>query len=130
MVAEVTDDKSLLKHERKRLQVEHAAHISKPGKACEANGQDLQPAGRCELAACRLVAGAEAEILRLGTGSGGADARHASGLQAVFDAAYAARPQRGAVADDRRELISGGTAEPSLRFYDLSTPWDESVCLQ
>jgi GTP diphosphokinase / guanosine-3',5'-bis(diphosphate) 3'-diphosphatase len=32
VVAEVTDDKSLLKHERKRLQVEHAAHISKSAK--------------------------------------------------------------------------------------------------
>ncbi len=29
VVVEVTDDKSLLKHERKRLQIEHAAHLSK-----------------------------------------------------------------------------------------------------
>ena len=32
IVAEVTDDKSLPRHERKRLQVEHAAHISAPAK--------------------------------------------------------------------------------------------------
>jgi GTP diphosphokinase / guanosine-3',5'-bis(diphosphate) 3'-diphosphatase len=32
VVGEVTDDKSLPKHERKRLQVEHAAHISTPAK--------------------------------------------------------------------------------------------------
>src|SRR5258705_12660565 len=32
VVAEVTDDKSLSKPERKRLQVEHAAHISTPAK--------------------------------------------------------------------------------------------------
>jgi guanosine-3',5'-bis(diphosphate) 3'-pyrophosphohydrolase len=32
VVAEVTDDKSLLKAERKRLQVEHAAHISREAK--------------------------------------------------------------------------------------------------
>lgn len=32
VVAEVTDDKSLPKAERKRLQVEHAAHISTPAK--------------------------------------------------------------------------------------------------
>lgn len=32
IVAEVTDDKSLVKSERKRLQVEHAAHISDKGK--------------------------------------------------------------------------------------------------
>lgn len=32
MVAEVTDDKALPKVERKRLQIEHAAHISVPAK--------------------------------------------------------------------------------------------------
>jgi guanosine-3',5'-bis(diphosphate) 3'-pyrophosphohydrolase len=32
IVAEVTDDKSLLKSERKRLQIEHAAHISREAK--------------------------------------------------------------------------------------------------
>jgi guanosine-3',5'-bis(diphosphate) 3'-pyrophosphohydrolase len=32
VVMEVTDDKSLPKAQRKRLQVEHAAHISKPAK--------------------------------------------------------------------------------------------------
>lgn len=32
VVAEVTDDKSLPKAERKRLQVEHASHISRPAK--------------------------------------------------------------------------------------------------
>lgn len=32
VVAEVTDDRSLPKAERKRLQVEHAAHISRPAK--------------------------------------------------------------------------------------------------
>jgi len=32
IVAEVTDDKTLLKHERKRLQVEHAPHISREAK--------------------------------------------------------------------------------------------------
>jgi GTP diphosphokinase / guanosine-3',5'-bis(diphosphate) 3'-diphosphatase len=32
IVAEVTDDKSLAKAERKRLQIEHAAHISTPAK--------------------------------------------------------------------------------------------------
>ena len=32
IVREVTDDKSLSKAERKRLQVEHAAHISRPAK--------------------------------------------------------------------------------------------------
>jgi len=33
LVAEVTDDKSLPKHERKRLQVEHAPHISARAQA-------------------------------------------------------------------------------------------------
>ena len=32
IVVEVTDDKSLLKHERKRLQIEHAATLSTPAK--------------------------------------------------------------------------------------------------
>jgi guanosine-3',5'-bis(diphosphate) 3'-pyrophosphohydrolase len=32
VVAEVTDDKNLLKAERKRLQIEHAAHISREAK--------------------------------------------------------------------------------------------------
>lgn len=32
VVAEVTDDKALPKPERKRLQVEHASHISRPAK--------------------------------------------------------------------------------------------------
>ncbi len=46
IVAEVTDDKSLPKPDRKRLQVERAPHSSPAGQAREARRQDLQPARR------------------------------------------------------------------------------------
>jgi (p)ppGpp synthase/HD superfamily hydrolase len=43
IVAKVTDDKSLPKAERKRLQVEHATHISNSAKLVKLAEQDLQP---------------------------------------------------------------------------------------
>jgi guanosine-3',5'-bis(diphosphate) 3'-pyrophosphohydrolase len=45
IVLEVTDDKSLPKDERKRLQIEHAPHVSRRAKTGQAGRQDLPPAG-------------------------------------------------------------------------------------
>ena len=92
IVEEVTDDKSLPKADRKRLQVEHAAHISRKAQLVKladkiANLRDVasSPPDRWDLArrqeyfdwAKRVI-----DQLR------GAHPR----LEAVFDAAYAARP--------------------------------------
>jgi hypothetical protein len=44
LVMEATDDKSLPKAERKRLQIETAPKKSRDAKAAQVGGQDLEPA--------------------------------------------------------------------------------------
>lgn len=92
IVAEVTDDKSLEKSERKRLQVEHAAHISDRAKRVKladktCNLRDVAhspPKGWSVERRREYFDWARAVIDRVR----GVDPR----LESVFDAAYAARP--------------------------------------
>lgn len=92
VVAEVTDDKRLPKAERKRAQVEHAAHISARAqrvkladKICNLRDVATAPPPDWSLQRRREYFDWAREVIdRLR----GVDAR----LEAVFDAAYAARP--------------------------------------
>ncbi len=92
IVEEVTDDKSLPKAERKRLQVEHAATMSAQAKLvkladkiCNLRDMADQPPSKWDLARRReYFEWAKAVIDRLR----GAHPK----LEALFDAAYARRP--------------------------------------
>jgi guanosine-3',5'-bis(diphosphate) 3'-pyrophosphohydrolase len=92
IVAEVTDDKSLPKAERKRLQIEHAAAISREAKLvkladkiCNLRDMADHPPASWDLARRReYFDWAKAVIDRL-------RGVH-PGLEAEFDAAYARRP--------------------------------------
>ncbi len=93
IVAEVTDDKALPKAERKRLQVEHAASISREAKLvkladkiCNLRDVATRPPSGWDLARRReYFDWAKSVVDRL-------RGAHA-GLEAAFDAAYARRPQ-------------------------------------
>jgi len=92
IVIEVTDDKSLPKAERKRLQVEHAAHISRQGKLVKladkiCNLRDIAKSPPADWSLERKQeyfdwAKSVVDALR---------GVH-PGLEAIFDAAYAGRP--------------------------------------
>ena len=92
IVEEVTDDKSLPKAERKRLQVEHAATMSEAAKLvkladkiCNLRDMADQPPSKWDLARRReYFEWAKAVIDRL-------RGVHPK-LEALFDAAYARRP--------------------------------------
>jgi GTP diphosphokinase / guanosine-3',5'-bis(diphosphate) 3'-diphosphatase len=92
IVAEVTDDKNLASAERKRLQVEHAAHISQKAKRVKladkiSNLRDVAKSPPADWPIERRRAyfdWAKSVIDRLR----GVDPM----LEAVFDSAYAARP--------------------------------------
>ncbi|MBU9604688.1 HD domain-containing protein [Burkholderia multivorans] len=92
IVVEVTDDKSLPKETRKRLQIEHAAHISRRAKLVKladkiCNLRDLAQHPPAEWPLERKQAyfdWAKSVVDRM-------RGVH-PGLEAIFDAAYAARP--------------------------------------
>lgn len=92
IVMEVTDDKKLLKPDRKRMQVEHAAHISDKAKLVKladkiSNLRDVAnnpPAGWSDDRRREYFDWAKSVIDRL-------RGVH-PGLEAVFDEAYRARP--------------------------------------
>lgn len=92
IVMEVTDDKNLPKHERKRLQIEHASHISDKAKLVKladkiSNLRDVvhaPPSGWSLERRQQYFDWAKAVIDRL-------RGVHPI-LEAVFDAAYARRP--------------------------------------
>ena len=92
IVAEVTDDKSLAKEERKRLQIEHAPHLTDPAKRVKladkiANLRDVATTPPVDWSPERrreYFDWAKSVIDRLR----GVDSR----LEAVFDAAFRARP--------------------------------------
>ena len=93
IVAEVTDDKSLLKSERKRLQVEHAATISREAKLVKLADKicnlrdmlDAPPAGWSLERRQEYFDWAKEVVDNLrGTHSR---------LEALFDQAYAGKPQ-------------------------------------
>ena len=92
LVAEVTDDKSLPKEERKRLQIEHAASISREAKLvkladkiCNLRDMADHPPAKWDLARRReYFEWAKAVI----DGLRGVHPK----LEALFDAAYVRRP--------------------------------------
>ncbi len=92
IVAEVTDDKSLPKAERKRLQIEHAVAMSRQAKLvkladkiCNLRDMAVHPPAKWDLARRReYFEWAKAVI----DGLRGVHPR----LEALFDAAYARRP--------------------------------------
>ena len=96
MVLEVTDDKTRRKHTRKRLQVEHAAHLSRGARLVKladkiCNLRDLHgrpPVGWNKRRRRAYFDWAKQVIDRL-RGVPGRDMRR---LEAAFDAAYARRP--------------------------------------
>jgi GTP diphosphokinase / guanosine-3',5'-bis(diphosphate) 3'-diphosphatase len=93
IVAEVTDDKTLPKEERKRLQVEHAPRLSAEAKLvkladkiCNVRDVAMHPPARWDLPRRReYFEWAKSVVDRLR----GADPR----LEAAFDRAYAQRPE-------------------------------------
>ena len=92
MVAEVTDDQTLVKAERKRLQIEHAAQLS-PGaklvkladKICNLRDVAERPPAKWDLQRRREYFDWAKQVI---DGLRGAHA----GLDAAFDAAYARKP--------------------------------------
>jgi guanosine-3',5'-bis(diphosphate) 3'-pyrophosphohydrolase len=74
LVVEMTDDKSLPKAERKRLQIEHAPQTSRDGTLVGACGQGLQLARHGDEPATCVEPRAATRILRLGGGGGRATA--------------------------------------------------------
>ena len=95
LVAEVTDDKSLPKEERKRLQIEKTPSQVAAREAAEARRQDLQPAqpdaqpagGMDSRSACATMSCGPRRWCARAAGSMRA-------LEAAFDAAYAEARQR------------------------------------
>jgi guanosine-3',5'-bis(diphosphate) 3'-pyrophosphohydrolase len=97
IVAEVTDDKRLPKAERKRLQVEHAPHISREAKLVKLADKlvnlrdvaDRPPAG-WELARRQEYFDWAKRVIDGLRGTPGPEMRR---LEAAFDAAFARRPR-------------------------------------
>ena len=92
VVMEVTDDKTLAKEQRKRAQVEHAPHLTRPAalvkladKICNLRDMADKPPAQWNLERRREYFDWARRVI---DGLRGAH----PGLEAVFDAAYAARP--------------------------------------
>jgi guanosine-3',5'-bis(diphosphate) 3'-pyrophosphohydrolase len=97
IVAEVTDDKRLPKAERKRLQIEHAPHISREAKLvkladklCNVRDVAERPPAGWDLGRRREYFDWAKQVIDGLRGAPGEDMRR---LEAAFDAAYARRPQ-------------------------------------
>ena len=97
IVAEVTDDKRLPKAERKRLQVEHAPHISREAKLVKladklVNLRDVadRPPSGWDLARRQEYFDWAKRVIDGLRGTPGPDMRR---LEAAFDAAFARRPR-------------------------------------
>jgi len=97
IVAEVTDDKRLPKAERKRLQIEHAPHISREAKLvkladklCNLRDVAERPPAGWDLGRRREYFDWAKQVIDGLRGAPGEDMRR---LEAAFDAAYARRPQ-------------------------------------
>jgi guanosine-3',5'-bis(diphosphate) 3'-pyrophosphohydrolase len=96
IVGEVTDDKSLPKLERKRLQIEHAAHLSAAArlvkladKICNLRDMDKSPPTDWSFERRRQYFDWAKQVVDRMRGT------HAQ-LEELFDAAYAKRPSMGA----------------------------------
>jgi len=97
IVAEVTDDKRLPRAERKRLQIEHAPHISREeklvklaDKVCNLRDVAERPPAGWDLGRRREYFDWAKQVIDGLRGAPGEDLRR---LEAAFDAAYARRPQ-------------------------------------
>ncbi|HET7199035.1 MAG TPA: HD domain-containing protein [Burkholderiales bacterium] len=97
IVAEVTDDKRLPKAERKRLQVEHAPHLSREAKLvkladklCNLRDVAERPPAGWDLARRREYFDWAKRVIDGLRGAPGEEVRR---LEAAFDAAYARRPR-------------------------------------
>jgi guanosine-3',5'-bis(diphosphate) 3'-pyrophosphohydrolase len=97
IVAEVTDDKRLPKAERKRLQIEHAPHISGEAKLvkladkiCNLRDVAERPPAGWDLARRREYFEWAKRVIDGLRGTPGDEMRR---LEAAFDAAYARRPE-------------------------------------
>jgi GTP diphosphokinase / guanosine-3',5'-bis(diphosphate) 3'-diphosphatase len=95
IVAEVTDDKTLAKSERKRLQVEHAAHLSPEAKRvkladkiCNLRDVAERPPPDWNLARRREYFDWAKRVVDQLRGAPGGEMRR---LEAAFDAAYGMR---------------------------------------
>jgi len=96
IVGEVTDDKNLLKAERKRLQIEHAATISREAKLvkladklCNLRDVAERPPAKWDLARRREYFDWARQVVDGLRGAPGEEMRR---LEAAFDAAYEKRP--------------------------------------
>ena len=96
-VAEVTDDKALAKAERKRLQVEHAPHLSREAKLvkladkiCNLRDVAERPPAGWDLARRQAYFDWAKQVIGGLRGAPGEDMRR---LEAAFDAAYERRPR-------------------------------------
>jgi len=96
IVAEVTDDNDLPKQERKRLQIEHAPHISREAKLvkladklCNLRDVAERPPAKWDLARRREYFDWARQVVDGLRGAPGEEMRR---LEAAFDAAYAKRP--------------------------------------
>jgi GTP diphosphokinase / guanosine-3',5'-bis(diphosphate) 3'-diphosphatase len=92
IVAEVTDDAKLPKEERKRLQIEHAPHLSREAKLvkladklCNLRDVDLRPPFKWDVARRREYFDWAKRVVD------GLRGTHA-GLEKAFDEAYSRRP--------------------------------------
>jgi GTP diphosphokinase / guanosine-3',5'-bis(diphosphate) 3'-diphosphatase len=97
IVAEVTDDKRLPKAERKRLQIEHAPHISREAKLvkladkiCNLRDVAERPPAGWDLRRRREYFEWARRVIDGLRGTPGDEMRR---LEAAFDAAYARRPE-------------------------------------
>jgi guanosine-3',5'-bis(diphosphate) 3'-pyrophosphohydrolase len=97
IVAEVTDDKRLPKAERKRLQVEHAPHLSREAKlvkladkVCNLRDVAERPPAGWDLARRQEYFDWARQVIDGLRGTPGAESRR---LEDAFDAAYARRPK-------------------------------------
>ena len=96
IVAEVTDDKSLAKEERKRLQVEHAPALSHEAKLvkladkiCNLRDVAERPPAKWDLARRQEYFDWAKQVIDGLRGAPGEEMRR---LEAAFDAAYTRRP--------------------------------------
>jgi guanosine-3',5'-bis(diphosphate) 3'-pyrophosphohydrolase len=83
IVEEVTDDKSLLKADRKRLQIEHAATISREAKLVKLADKICNVRDVADHPPAKWDLRAPARVFRVGEGGGGQSARHARGARAA-----------------------------------------------
>ena len=92
MVEEVTDDEKLPKAERKRLQIVHAAALSPGAKLVKLADKICNLRDVAERPPAQWNLQRPAGVFRMGQAGDRRPARHASKLEAAFDAAFRRKP--------------------------------------